>query len=188
VYQKSHHQEVAKFIEKDLKDTLVNMVQRLIGPFDPNLQYRWVDAYFPFTHPSWELEINFQGRWMEVLGSGIIQQKIVPEGEVQNSKVGYAFGLGLERLAMVLFGIPDIRLFWSTDQRFLGQFKGDKIIKFAPYSKYPACLKDISFWVPTDFHENDFYEAVREIGGDLIEAVQLVSPPTSALLASMADF
>lgn len=42
-----------------------------------DIEYRWVDCYFPFTHPSWELEIFFQGDWMEVLGCGIIQQKIL---------------------------------------------------------------------------------------------------------------
>ena len=46
-----------------------------------DLEYRWVDAYFPFTHPSWELEIKWEGEWMEVLGSGIIEQKLLNNGE-----------------------------------------------------------------------------------------------------------
>jgi len=99
------------------------LVQGLIGPFEPNLQFRWIDAFFPFTHPSWELEIFFQGKWLEVLGSGVVRQQIIKSAESEKGipcnnpeieeKVGWAFGLGLERLAMVLFGIPDIRLFWS---------------------------------------------------------------------------
>ena len=49
---------------------------------------------------------------------------------------------------MVLFNIPDIRLFWSQDERFLSQFKSGKITQFQSYSKYPPCYKDMSFWLP----------------------------------------
>ena len=77
----------------------------------------------------------------------------------QEQLTGWAFGLGLERLAMVLFSIPDIRLFWSTDERFTSQFKAGKINAFQSYSKYPMCYKDVSFWLPaTGLHPNDVYE------------------------------
>ena len=93
---------------------------------------------------------------------------------------------------MVLFSIPDIRLFWSTDPRFLSQFKQGQITTFKPYSKYPECYKDMSFWLPPTakaaeekgsaaggkgrvWHENDFCELVREVAGDLVESVRLVS-------------
>lgn len=62
-----------------------------------------------------------QNEWLEVLGCGMIHQDIMAQCG-KSDEFGYAFGLGLERLAMVLFGIPDIRLFWSTDQRFRSQF------------------------------------------------------------------
>ena len=77
---------------------------------------------------------------------------------------------------MVLFGIPDIRLFWSQDARFLDQFKADKISSFKPYSKQPPCYQDVSFWLedPGKFHENDFCEIVRDIAGDLAEETKLV--------------
>lgn len=107
-------------------------------------------------------------------------------------KLGWAFGLGLERIAMVLFSIPDIRLFWSTDPRFLSQFSanstssilagGGVLKKFKEYSKFPPCYKDFSFWVPEivegqgeGWHENDFCERVRDVAGDLVERVELVS-------------
>lgn len=61
-----------------------------------------------------------QEKWLEVLGCGVTEQEILKRnGRMDN--VAWAFGLGLERLAMVLFDIPDIRLFWSTDQRFTSQ-------------------------------------------------------------------
>ena len=79
---------------------------------------------------------------------------------------------------MVLFSIPDIRLFWSEDERFHSQFKSGEIVKFEPYSKYPACYKDISFWTGDDvgmpFHPNDLNEIVREVAGDLVEKVELI--------------
>lgn len=91
-------------------------------------------------------------------------------------KIGWAFGLGLERIAMVLFGIPDIRLFWSTDSRFLTQFKHGEITTFKPYSKYPPCFKDVSFWLPQGkgLHDNDFCDLVRDVAGDIVEDVKKV--------------
>lgn len=110
---------------------------------------------------------------MEVLGCGIIQQEILDQNG-QSNKLGWAFGMGLERLAMILFGIPDIRLFWSKDSRFLNQFKSGQIIKFKPFSKYPLCFKDISFWSKSETSDNDVYEIVRDIAGDLCEKVELM--------------
>ncbi len=74
----------------------------------------------------------------------------------------------------MLFDIPDIRLFWSQDPRFISQFKEGKIVKFKPFSKYPACYKDISFWCPPNFHENDFSQIVRDVCGDLAEQVSCI--------------
>lgn len=77
---------------------------------------------------------------------------------------------------MVLFQIPDIRLFWSSDPRFLKQFKADTITSFKPYSKYPDSWKDISFWIgERDIHENDVHDIVRDIAGELAEEVKQVS-------------
>lgn len=89
---------------------------------------------------------------------------------------------------MLLFGIPDIRLFWSDDTRFLSQFSEGKITRYEPFSKHPPCFKDISFWLKSSsssagggaravFHENDLMEVVRGVAGDLVEDVRLVSYP-----------
>lgn len=76
---------------------------------------------------------------------------------------------------MILFGIPDIRLFWSEDPRFLSQFTANHITSFKPYSKYPPCYKDVSFWLSSvDLHENDFCDLVRDTVGDIAEDVKLV--------------
>ena len=158
-------------IEHDLKHGLEGMATMLFG----EREMRWVDAYFPFTNPSFELEVYFEGEWLEVLGCGVIEKDII-KASGRGDQPGWAFGLGLERLAMVLFDIPDIRLFWTDDSRFHEQFETGKIIKFRPYSKYPPCLKDISFWTPTDgkFHDNDINEVLRGVAGDLVENVELI--------------
>ncbi|OCK83223.1 phenylalanyl-tRNA synthetase [Lepidopterella palustris CBS 459.81] len=154
------------------------------------LQMRWVTAYFPFTSPSWELEVLWQDTWLEVLGCGIISHSILSAAD-QPSRLGWAFGVGLERIAMLLFSIPDIRLFWSKDPRFLSQFSAaGEMKRFVPFSKHPACFKDVSFWVKGTssaagglggsvsgeggFHENDVMEIARDVAGDLVEDVRLV--------------
>ena len=116
----------------------------------------------------------------------MIKQDLLINSDVPN-RIGWAFGLGLERIAMLLFNIPDIRLFWSRDERFLSQFRAGEITRFEPFSKHPACYKDVAFWLPpaavtggsaaggaVPFHENDVMEIVRGIGGDLVEDVTLI--------------
>lgn len=169
-----------EFAAKELKETLEGMTRHLFG----DVEMRWVDAYFPFTEPSFELEIFFKGEWLEVLGCGVMQQQIL-DGAGGEGKKAWAFGLGLERLAMVLFEIPDIRLFWSDDERFTKQFKagdftpGGAGIKFQSFSKFPPCLKDVSFWVNDEFTENNLCEQVRNIAGDLVENVVLIDDFTN---------
>lgn len=158
-----------KIIEDDLKNILTGLAKHLFG----DVEMRWRNDYFPFTEPSFELEIYFNGDWLEVLGCGVIHDDVM-NNSGQSNKYGWAFGLGLERLAMVLFAIPDIRLFWSLDERFSSQFKAGKITKFIPYSKYPHCYKDVSFWLPNHgLHVNDVYELIRNFAGDIVERVEL---------------
>ncbi|KAI9885983.1 MAG: Mitochondrial matrix cochaperone [Watsoniomyces obsoletus] len=123
------------------------------------LRMRWVPAYFPFTSPSWELEVQWENTWLELLGCGIVKQPLLNQSNAAN-KVGWAFGVGLERIAMLLFSIPDIRLFWSTDERFLNQFAGiedggqkegeeiGRIKRFVEFSKHPPSWRDVAFWLP----------------------------------------
>ena len=174
--QSMHTMDAVKMMEINLKETLNKLMQSLFGN---EIETRWNPCYFPFTHPSYELEIKFKGEWLEVLGSGVMRQPILEKGGAYD-KVGWAFGLGLDRLAMLLFDIQDIRLFWSKDVRFLKQFEKvdlnrESNIKYNPFSVYPSSHRDISFWLPNqDFSENDFYEIVRFAGGDLVEEVKLV--------------
>ncbi|XP_077480437.1 phenylalanine--tRNA ligase, mitochondrial isoform X2 [Stigmatopora argus] len=182
--QQVHSLEAVKLLESHLKGTLSALVGDLFGE---GAEVRWLECYFPFTHPSFEMEVRYNGDWMEVLGCGIMEQQLLNSAGAPD-KVGWAFGLGLERLAMVLYDIPDIRLFWSQDERFLKQFRVDDVrrrVRFQALSKYPPLRNDISFWLPADgaaFHTNDFYELVRAVAGDLVEEVTLLDDfthPTS---------
>jgi len=115
---------------------------------------------------------------MQVVPLSIVAYSGIPD------KSGWAFGIGLDRLAMLLFDIPDIRLFWSEDQRFLSQFSPGTVSSFKSFSKFPECYKDVSFWLNdpnVGFHENDLMEIFREAGGDLIEDVRLVISLASGL-------
>ncbi|CAG9766544.1 unnamed protein product [Ceutorhynchus assimilis] len=171
--QACHTLEAAKLMEHELKATLEGLGKHLFG----DVEYRWVDTVFPFTQPSWELEVFYNGGWLEVLGCGIMRQPILTNSGVKD-RIGWAFGIGLERIAMCLYKIPDIRLFWSKDSGFLNQFKTDDISKSITYkeiSQFPQCINDLSFWLPDDeFSSNDFYDLVRNEGGDLVEQVQLI--------------
>jgi len=178
--QEFHSIDACMIIEKDLKDCLLGLAKELFGN---DIEYKWVDCYFPFTHPSWELEILYQGKWLEVLGCGIVEQEILHSAGA-GDKIGFAFGLGLERLAMKLYQIPDIRIFWSQDSGVTSQFNTDnpnKEIIYKAVSKNPPCINDISFWLPAstddgdeEFSANDFYDIVRSVGGDQVEQVELV--------------
>ena len=152
-------------MENDLKQVLTGLCKHLFGQ---DIEMRWNSDYFPFTDPSFEVEVKYMGQWLEVLGSGVIHDQVLTNAGISvHDKIGWAFGLGLERLAMILFAIPDIRLFWTQDERFLSQFREGTITKFEPYSKYPPCYKDVSFWIPhpedeagdkVEFHVNEVYE------------------------------
>lgn len=173
--QNCHTLEAFKLMEHELKTTLVGLAKELFGA---EVKYHWVNTTFPFTQPSWELEVYYNNRWLEILGCGIMVQSILSNIGV-NDRIGWAFGLGLERIAMCLYKIPDIRLFWSTDSGFLNQFKVQELNQPKSYkivSQYPQCIHDISFWLPDDsmnFSSNDFYDLVRNIGGDIVEQVSL---------------
>jgi phenylalanyl-tRNA synthetase alpha chain len=172
--QACHTLEAVKLMEHELKTTLAGLAQELFGE---KIEYRWIDTYFPFTQPSWELEVFHENNWLELLGCGIMRQPILTNSGVVD-RIGWAFGIGLERVAMCLYKIPDIRLFWSNDTGFLNQFKVNcnENVTYKAVSQYPQCINDLSFWLPIDkeFSSNDFYDLARNIGGDTIEQIVLV--------------
>jgi len=106
----------------DLKGTLEYFVKRVFGN---DVRMRFRPSFFPFTEPSAELDIwdDKRQQWLEILGCGMVDPAVFENvGYDPNIWHGYAFGLGIERIAMLKYGITDIRLFFQGDKRFLEQF------------------------------------------------------------------
>ncbi len=121
------HQVEGLFVEKNvsfgqLKGTLEYFVKKMFGS---DRRMRWSPSYFPFTEPSAELDIwdEQRNQWMEILGCGMVDPEVFKSvGYDPKIWRGYAFGMGVERIAMLKHGIDDIRLFYNGDIRFLRQF------------------------------------------------------------------
>lgn len=154
----------------DLKDVLIEIAQAIYGK---GVKYRFNKDEFPYTDPSIEMEIEKSGRWVEVLGAGVVRPAVLKNLGVNPDEYnGWAFGFGLERLAILSMDLPDIRLLWSSDPRIKRQLKLGR--KYVPVSKYPPITRDISFAVGRDFIPNNYFDLIRDIGGDLIEEVKLI--------------
>jgi phenylalanyl-tRNA synthetase alpha chain len=155
----------------DLKEVLIKIVQTLFGQ---DVKYQFIEETFPFTDPSIEVEVEINGKWVEVVGSGVVKGAVLKnlgvDPELYN---GWAFGFGLERLAIIGMELPDIRLLWSDDERVKKQLKLGNIFK--EVSKYPAIVRDISFLVDkANFAPNDYFDVVRDVVGDMAEEMALV--------------
>jgi len=147
--------------QKDLDDLLVQIARVIYGD---DVQYRILDDSFPFTEPSRQLEVNWKGGWLEVVGAGLVHAQVLENLGLDPGELnGWAFGFGLDRLAMKKMDIPDIRILWSDDERIESQFTSIDST-FTAVSKYPATRRDISFVVERTWSLNDFYEIVRQCG------------------------
>ncbi len=156
--------------QDDLKEIQINLAK---GIFGQNIEYQFIKDTFPYTVESLEMDIMFNGNWMEVNGAGLVSPDVLKnfglDPEIYN---GWAFGFG-ERLAMIKMDIPDIRIMWSSDPRITSQFK-DINSKFKEVSKFPATVRDISFVIDKTINLNNYYEIVRDYADNLIEEVKLL--------------
>ena len=130
VSAKSHcffHQIEGLYVDKDvsfknLKETLYYFAKEMFGK---ETKVRFRPSYFPFTEPSAEMDISWKNGWLEILGSGLVDPNVLKNCNIDSEKYsGFAFGMGIERIAMIKYGIDDLRLFSENDKRFLNQFKG----------------------------------------------------------------
>lgn len=123
------HQVEALYVDEnvsvaDLKETLITFVKLMYGS---DVKYRLRPGFFPFTEPSLEMDIWWgsekDGKWLEILGSGMVDPNVFDAAGVDSEKyTGFAWGMGVERIAILKYGIDDIRTFYENDIRFLKQF------------------------------------------------------------------
>lgn len=105
----------------NLKGVVQDFLQRYFEQDD--LQVRFRPSFFPFTEPSAEIDMRWNGGWLEIGGCGMVHPNVLKQVKIDSEKyLGFAFGLGVERLAMLRYGVNDLRLFYESDLRFLKQF------------------------------------------------------------------
>ncbi len=153
----------------ELKRVLSEVVETIFGK---EVEYRFLDDTFPYTDPSTQIEVLMNGKWIEILGAGMIKPSVLKKFGVEGYN-GWAFGFGIERLAILSMHLPDIRLLWSDDERIKKQLVLGNV--YHEVSKYPPIVRDISFIVPKTFEPNTYFDLVREtIGDELAEEVSLI--------------
>jgi phenylalanyl-tRNA synthetase alpha chain len=106
----------------NLKDLIHQILHELFGN---DIEIRFRPSYFPFTEPSAEVDIlSNRGKWLEILGCGIVNPSVLENCNIDSNRYsGLAFGLGVERIAMLKYGVNDIREFYKSNLDFLTQFK-----------------------------------------------------------------
>lgn len=170
------HQMGALFLQPDSKgimplESLKQVLKEIVENLFPGANYRFLDDTFPYTDPSLQIEVEVNGQWVEIMGGGMPKKSVLSKMSVTGYN-GWAFGFGLERLAIISMELPDIRLLWSEDERVRKQLKLGQ--KFVEVSKYPPIVRDISFVVENTFVPNNYFDLVRDIVGDLAEQVELL--------------
>lgn len=111
----------------DLKGVVADFLRKFFESDD--LEVRFRPSFFPFTEPSAEIDVAFmsgalEGNWLEIAGCGMVHPNVLRFGGIDPERyTGFAFGMGLDRLAMLRYGINDLRLFFDNDLRFLTQFR-----------------------------------------------------------------
>jgi len=121
------HQVEGLLVDKDISfaDLKGILEQFLKAFFEDDVKVRFRPSYFPFTEPSIEVDIDRgDGKWLEVLGCGMVHPKVFEYSGIDSEEyTGFAFGMGVERLAMLRYGVNDLRLFFDNDLRFLNQLR-----------------------------------------------------------------
>ncbi|OGZ00701.1 MAG: hypothetical protein A3A43_00705 [Candidatus Liptonbacteria bacterium RIFCSPLOWO2_01_FULL_56_20] len=155
-------------VPEDLKNALSEIGRSIFGE---GVEFRFYEHNFPYTDPSFEMEAKINGEWIEMVGSGMARKSVLANMGLTGYH-GWAFGFGMERLAMASMNLPDIRLLWSKDSRVVRQLVLGK--EYREVSKYPPITRDISFIVGADFTPNNYFDLIRDVGGDLVEEVSLL--------------
>lgn len=176
-----HHFDGLMVCKKDIKEITQTDLENICSEVTTSLLSNEMDKefridHFPYTDPSVEMNIKWGNKWVEVNGAGLVHPQVMKNlGLDPGIYNGWAFGFGVDRLAMLKMQILDIRLLWSKDERVTKQLKNINNT-YQPVSKYPPVVRDISFVVDKkDYNPNRYYELIREVtGDDMVEEAKLL--------------
>lgn len=177
--------------QNTLKEVLWDTIKAIFW----DIEYRFNEDTFPYTTDSLEVEVMYKWKWLEVLWAWVVHPNVLDKLWLNSEEYnGWAFGFGIERLAMALKQVPDIRIFWSNDERIKKQWWN--LNPYKEVSNYPPVYKDISFIVPKKSYIRDLEEEkkswefeltkdtesdlfslswiIRDVWGDLIEEVKII--------------
>lgn len=176
--------------QNTLKEVLSQTIKALFGE---NIKYRFNEDHFPYTTDSLETEVEFEWKWLEVLGAWVVHPTVLEKLWIDSSKYNWwAFGFWIDRLVMALKKVPDIRIFWSNDKRITSQW--GNLEPYKQVSVFPPVYKDISFFTSKDkfvkneeemkksweielLNEADSFDLAwiaRDVSGGLIEEVKVI--------------
>ena len=170
--QHAHSIEAVRALSLDLKRTVEELVFELLGC---DVKYRWKPYYVQFGRPAYEMEVLVEGNWLEILGASVLKQEILDRAGVAD-KMTWSCGIGIDRIAMVLYDIPDIRLLRNKNAKFSRQFSS---MIFEPHcSSCPTFYREVAFKLPQNMDETvfeyDFYELVRRAAENVVQTAELV--------------
>jgi phenylalanyl-tRNA synthetase alpha chain len=174
-----------------LKEVLANTIKSIFW----DIEYRFNTDTFPYTTDSLEVEVMYNGKWLEVLWAWVVHPNVLVKLWLNSEEYnGWAFGFWIERLAMAMKQVPDIRIFWSNDKRIKKQWWD--LNPYKEVSNYPPVYKDISFITPKNTFVRDLEEEkksweleltndteanlfalswiIRDLSWDLIEEVKII--------------
>jgi len=141
-----------------LKEVLANTIKALFGE---NIKFRFNVDQFPYTTDSLEVEVEYEWKRMEITGAWVVHPTVLSKLGIDPDKYnGWAFGFGIERLAMAVKHVPDIRIFWSEDQRITSQWWN--LNPYKEVSNFPPVFKDISFLTSKDKFIKDEEKSIKE--------------------------
>jgi phenylalanyl-tRNA synthetase alpha chain len=104
----------------DLKGVLEHFFKNFFGD---DVEIRFRPSFFPFTEPSVEIDMKYKGKWLEMMGAGLVHPKVLEAGGIDSKEYsGFAFGGGIDRMVMLKYGIEDLRLLYNGDLRVINQF------------------------------------------------------------------
>jgi len=184
----THHQMDVWRVKKGKPDMnrgdLIKLIDVIIGSVFPGAKYRVNEKTHPYTSHGVEIEVFYKDKWVETLEGGEISPEFFEQiGIDPNEYTGLATGFGLDRLAMMVKDMDDIRLFRATDQRIVKQMKN--LEPYKAVSKMPSMIRDISVVVDASLCEEDICEKIRSIDQKMVDVIEEIQIKNETMVSDL---